>query len=191
MDSGRPSPDTVWRLCGAWIRRTAVRIRDRMPWAEVDDLVQHGAMTALELRCHFDPDRGYAFLSFIRPRVFGSMIDWLRHQGAVARQASIENMPEYQFDNQHYESAIATLIRNENMAALTAGIDTLPDHERTVVSLFYLEEFTNKEVAIAMKISESHATKLRHRAIRRLADGVRGRIASTQRYDLETNLSDL
>jgi RNA polymerase sigma factor (sigma-70 family) len=181
----RPSPEAVWRLCGTWIRRTAVRIRDRMPWAEVDDLVQLGAMTALELRDRFDPAAGYEFLSFVRPRVYGAMIDWLRHQGAVARQATAENMPEYQYDNQHYDLAITILIRMQNMEALMAGIDALPDDERTALSLFYLEEFANKDVAIAMNISEGHATRLRHRAIRRLADGIGAATQPAPRYDLE------
>jgi RNA polymerase sigma factor FliA len=183
--SERPSPETVWRLCGAWIRRTAVRMRDRMPWADVDDLIQQGAMTALELRDRFDPDSGYEFLSFVRPRVFGAMIDWLRHQGAVARQATRENMPEYQFDNQHYDSAIAILIRRRNLQALIVGIDALPDDERTALSLYYLEELANKDVAIAMNISEGHATRLRARAVRRLADGIGDASEPTQRHDLE------
>lgn len=157
-----------------------------MPWAEIDDLVQLGALTALELRDRFDPTAGYEFLTFVRPRVYGAMIDWLRHQGAVARQATAENMPEYQYDNQHYDSAIAIVIRARNIEALMAGIDALPEDERTALSLFYLEEFANKDVAIAMKISEGHATRLRHRAIRRLAGGIGEAIQPMPRYDLET-----
>lgn len=54
------------------------------------------------------------------------------------------------------------------MEGLTQAVGRLDETERTALSLFYLEELTNKEVAVAMAIDESKATRLRKRAIRRL-----------------------
>src|ERR1700748_1969031 len=68
---GIPTPDAVLERAGAWIYRTALRLRQRMPWAEVDDLVQHGIMVALEMRDRNAPERGVPFDIFIKQQCFG------------------------------------------------------------------------------------------------------------------------
>jgi RNA polymerase sigma factor FliA len=161
-----PSSDVVLKQCGAWIYRAARRIRDRMPWADVDELVQQGIMIALEQRERYAPERGVPFLAFIKPRVFGAMIDLMRATGAAARHASAVS----QLGAEDEESALEIIIRQEDRDGLARAVGCLEDDERTVLSLFYLEELTNKEVAVAMAIDESKATRLRKRAIRRLAE---------------------
>lgn len=161
-----PSPQEVLESCGAWINRTARRIRDMMPWADLDDLIQHGVMIALEQREHFDPERGVEFPYFVRRRVFGAMIDLLRHDGVRQRgRVSLED-EEYEYAG---DSAIDVIIKAENFAALTDSIAVLPEMERHVISLFYLEELNNREIAAVLKISESYANKLRNQALKRIA----------------------
>ncbi len=162
-----PSSEVVLKQCGAWIYRAARRIRDRMPWADVDELVQQGIMTALEQRERYAPERGVPFLAFIKPRVFGAMIDLMRAGGAASRTAAA--IFERGAAAAEEESALEIIIREEDMAGLVQAVGSLADDERTVLSLFYLEELTNKEVALAMAIDESKATRLRKRAVRRLA----------------------
>jgi len=160
------SSDAVLKQCGAWIHRAACRIRDRMPWADIDELVQQGIMIALEQRERYMPERGVPFLAFIKPRVFGAMIDLLRAAGAGSRAAaSISELGE-----EDEESALEIIIRQEDMKTLAHAVDSLAADERTAISLFYLEELTNKEVAMVMAIDESRATRLRKRGIRRLAE---------------------
>ncbi|HWA79959.1 MAG TPA: sigma-70 family RNA polymerase sigma factor [Acetobacteraceae bacterium] len=160
------SSDAILTQCGAWIYRAARRIRDRMPWADVDELVQQGIMVALEQRERYMPERGVPFLAFIKPRVFGAMIDLLRSAGTGSRvAASISELGE-----EDEESALEIIIRQEDMKTLAHAVDSLEMDERTAISLFYLEELTNKEVATAMAIDESKATRLRKRGIRRLAE---------------------
>ena len=163
-ESGVPTPEAVFEHAGAWIYRAARRLRQRMPWAEVDDLVQHGIMIALEMRERYDPARGVPFDAFIRPRVFGAMIDVLRGAGTLVRHdaAAFEQQGEIS------PSGLDIILLNEDLSALSSGIAALPDVERTAISLFYYSELTNKEIARVMRIDESRATRLRQRALTKL-----------------------
>lgn len=51
---------------------------------------------------------------------------------------------------------------------LREAMDTLPERERKIVRLYYLESKSLKSIGQSMGISESRASQLRHRAIRRL-----------------------
>ena len=62
------------------------------------------------------------------------------------------------------EVAEQTLVRTKLHEALRA----LPDRERTIVHLYYLQSRSLKSIGRTLGISESRASQLRHRAIRRL-----------------------
>jgi len=51
---------------------------------------------------------------------------------------------------------------------LAHAVDLLPDRERTIVRLYYMKSQSLKSIGTALGISESRASQLRHRAIRRL-----------------------
>ena len=51
---------------------------------------------------------------------------------------------------------------------LHEAVDTLPDREKTIVQLYYMRSHSLKSIGKALGISESRASQLRHRAIRRL-----------------------
>lgn len=51
---------------------------------------------------------------------------------------------------------------------LLEAIEDLPDRERDIIRLYYIESRSLKSIGNAMAISESRASQLRHRAIRRL-----------------------
>ncbi|HYM16338.1 MAG TPA: FliA/WhiG family RNA polymerase sigma factor [Dehalococcoidia bacterium] len=53
-------------------------------------------------------------------------------------------------------------------AKLAKAVDLLPDRERTIVRLYYMKSQSLKSIGLALGISESRASQLRHRAIRRL-----------------------
>lgn len=60
--------------------------------------------------------------------------------------------------------ALGEFLRTELMGA----IEDLPDREREIIRLYYIESHSLKSIGRAMAISESRASQLRHRAIRRL-----------------------
>lgn len=53
-------------------------------------------------------------------------------------------------------------------AKLAQAVERLPDRERTIVRLYYMKSQSLKSIGEALGISESRASQLRHRAIRRL-----------------------
>jgi RNA polymerase sigma factor for flagellar operon FliA len=57
-----------------------------------------------------------------------------------------------------------TLVRR----MLYDAVEQLPDRERTIVHLYYMQSRSLKSIGRALGISESRASQLRHRAIRRL-----------------------
>jgi RNA polymerase sigma factor FliA len=62
---------------------------------------------------------------------------------------------------------------SEIKSILADSIDKLPEKEKTVVSLYYFEELTLKEISAIMKVSESRISQLHTKAILRL----RGKLA--------------
>ncbi len=60
--------------------------------------------------------------------------------------------------------AQSTMVRN----MLHEAVELLPERERTIVHLYYMRAHSLKSIGQALGISESRASQLRHRAIRRL-----------------------
>ncbi|HXH22129.1 MAG TPA: FliA/WhiG family RNA polymerase sigma factor [Dehalococcoidia bacterium] len=60
---------------------------------------------------------------------------------------------------------------------LLAAVDELPERERKIIRLYYIEARSLKSIGRAMEISESRASQLRHRAIRRLRSALARELA--------------
>ena len=60
---------------------------------------------------------------------------------------------------------------------LLEAIDELPEREREIIRLYYIESRSLKSIGRAMEISESRASQLRHRAIRRLRTALSSELA--------------
>jgi RNA polymerase sigma factor for flagellar operon FliA len=62
------------------------------------------------------------------------------------------------------------MVAEETMvrAKLAEAVELLPDRERMIVRLYYMKSQSLKSIGEALGISESRASQLRHRAIRRL-----------------------
>ncbi|NLJ33620.1 MAG: FliA/WhiG family RNA polymerase sigma factor [Firmicutes bacterium] len=69
------------------------------------------------------------------------------------------------------------LAQAEIKEIIAKAIDKLPERERLVVSLYYYEGFTLKEIATTLEVSESRVSQLHTKAILRL----RGRLGSRKK----------
>lgn len=65
-------------------------------------------------------------------------------------------------------SPLESVAVRERKRALAAAVDRLPDRERTVVSLYYHEGLTFKEIGSVLTVSESRAYQLHAQAVTRL-----------------------
>ncbi|MDX2029398.1 MAG: FliA/WhiG family RNA polymerase sigma factor [Blastocatellia bacterium] len=72
-------------------------------------------------------------------------------------------------------SPLAIYERADGRARLIRAIDSLPERERQVVALYYLEELTMKEVGEAMGVTESRVSQIHTQAVMRLRGALRGR----------------
>ena len=61
----------------------------------------------------------------------------------------------------------------ELKSALAAAIDALPDRERMVISMYYYDELTVKEIASVLGVSESRVSQLHTRAMMRMRTDVK------------------
>jgi RNA polymerase sigma factor FliA len=68
---------------------------------------------------------------------------------------------------------LGILIGNERMEALKNAIEKLPYKERLVVSLYYYDELTMKEIGKVMELTESRVCQLHTQAMLRLRSSVR------------------
>ena len=75
---------------------------------------------------------------------------------------SIESqLPEsVDLPNSHGNEPEAELVEEQFMDALAASIGKLPERDRTVVSLYYVEEMNLKEIGAVLEISESRVSQI-------------------------------
>jgi RNA polymerase sigma factor FliA len=66
------------------------------------------------------------------------------------------------------ESPFAVYERRELRQRLAAAVDELPEKERLVVSLYYVEELTMKEIGSVIGVNESRVSQIHSKAVSRL-----------------------
>lgn len=68
--------------------------------------------------------------------------------------------------------------RKETVSALADAIQDLSERERLVVSLYYLDDLTQREIALVLGLSESRVCQLMQQALKRLRQGMAERRAA-------------
>lgn len=66
------------------------------------------------------------------------------------------------------DSPLEACEKNERRQKLSQAIDRLPERERQVIALYYIEELTMKEIGVCLGVTESRVSQLRTQAIVRL-----------------------
>ena len=64
------------------------------------------------------------------------------------------------------EDPLGQLIRVDAVEKLTRALESLPDKQRLVLTLYYYEELTMKEVAQVLEVSESRVSQIHAQALR-------------------------
>lgn len=173
VDNPTPDHATLTALYGNWIKRMALLLKVRMPWADLDELLQWGAIGMLEASNRFDANHGTSFQSFASRRIRGAMIDGLRREGSYRRGQVVLDIDVIDtaayHQNKGPEDPVDILSRQDNRSLLANALRTLPKLEYQVLSLHFYEELNNREIAIALDISEGYASRIRRRALDALA----------------------
>jgi len=173
MSETAPGNADLHKLHGNWIKRTALMLKARMPWAELDELLQWGAIGMLEATRRFDRSLGIDFQAFAARRIRGAMIDGLRREGALRRGESLFDPDVVDSaalkDGTSPEDPLAQLVRADNRVILVEALRKLPPLEYRVIALHFYDEMNNREIAAILEISEGYASRIRKRALEFLA----------------------
>jgi RNA polymerase sigma factor (sigma-70 family) len=182
---GKPDDGELRKLYGNWIKRTALMLKARMPWADLDELLQLGAIGMLEALQRFDSTRGVEFQAFAARRIRGAMIDGLRREGALQRGESVFDAEVIDaaalVSGDSPEDPLSLLTRSDNKRMLVDALRALPQLEYRVLALHFYDDMNNREIAAILDISEGYASRIRKRALEllalRLADQTKGATA--------------
>ena len=85
------------------------------------------------------------------------------------------NVLEY-YREPHNESLIELLHLRETRDIIAAVLESLPDNERFVLSMYYFDELTMKEIGLVLGITESRVSQIHNKAILRLKARLRQRL---------------
>jgi RNA polymerase sporulation-specific sigma factor len=180
MSDSAPDYANLHKLHGNWIKRTALMLKARMPWAELDELLQWGAIGMLEATRRFDRSIGIDFQAFAARRIRGAMIDGLRREGALRRGESLFEPDVVDSaalkDGSSPEDPLAQLMRSDNRVLLVEALKKLPPLEYRVIALHFYDEMNNREIAAILEISEGYASRIRKRALESLAVDLASRV---------------
>ena len=169
----RPNDAELRKLYGNWIKRTALMLKSRMPWADLDELLQLGAVGMLEALQRFDSTRGVDFQAFCSRRIRGAVIDGLRREGALQRGEApfdadkIDTAAMISGDSP--EDPLTQLTRSDDKRLLVAALQFIPPLEYRVLALHFYDEMNNREIAAILEISEGYASRIRKRGLELLA----------------------
>jgi len=206
------------------VKRVAIQLKNKMfPNAELDDLIQAGAIGLIEAASRYNAKKNDSFEAYALLRIRGSMIDdsrkgdWApkgvytkakeislaikRVESRVKRTAKPEEIAqelgvsiiEYHERLNYTNSAKLIDIdyldygRDENpflssgdsnpskeaiegdlKKILAEQISKLPENEKIVISLYYIEELNYREIAETLNVSESRVSQIHSQATSRL-----------------------
>ncbi len=87
----------------------------------------------------------------------------------VSLEEKFDNKSEFDIKTEYREyQPEKVMMDNELKKALAEGIDTLKDRERTIISLYYYEKLTYREISELVGISESRISQIHTKAITKL-----------------------
>lgn len=138
--------------------------------AEAEDIAQEAMVRLWKIAPDWRP--GEALITTWLYRVVSNLAtDRLRHRQR-RRTAPIEDTPEVA---DAAPGVVAGMIEADRIAALQAGLDSLPERQRQAVVLRHLEGLSNPEIAAIMQIGVEAVESLTARGKRALAAALSGR----------------
>ena len=145
-------PRSIRKRISALERAYAELERRLLRPATEDEIAQHLGITLEELDRLLAQARGAGLLS----------LDILLSQDELRCAQSDPVSPQSDTD------PLGQAVYRQAREILAAAIDRLPEKERLVVSLYYYEELTMREISMVMQITESRVSQLHTQAILRL-----------------------
>jgi RNA polymerase sigma factor for flagellar operon FliA len=159
-------------------RMLAARVARRAPASvDLDDLIAAGTEGLIQAADRFDAAAGVPFGSFAHPRVRGAILDVLRAEDHLSRgerrrtRAGLDEHPSHRAAIVALEDAgeiagdpddcpLEAALRNEAHGRLAQAIATLPERSQRILSLYYAEELTLRQIGQELQVTESRVCQL-------------------------------
>src|SRR5450432_2862977 len=152
------------------VKLIARRIHERLPESIcLDDLVSTGVIGLISAIDHFDPGHLVKLKTYAEYKIRGLNVASLEYDSGDQGQDLLHYIPD---DSAELPSTL--LERSELERLLAQSIDGIPEIERTVLSLYYHEELTLREIAQVVHLHESRISQLKSQAILRLRGHMAG-----------------
>lgn len=104
----------------------------------------------------FDANRGVPFAAYAERRIKGSMCDYLRELKWVSRSDE-RTVSSYERDDNSLKDAIEDQPNSDDFNLLT---ECLKDSRKTVLELYYVWGFTQKEIGSKIGVNESRVSQI-------------------------------
>ena len=130
-----------------------------------------------------DLDEFYKILDHLKAANFGKFVA-LNTASAASQEpeSKIAFVPDTSSGDPYHEFQ-----KNELTETLVLAIRNLPDRERHVVSLYYFDEMTMKEIGAVLTVTESRVSQLHTRAMARLREKLSAYMKSKDRDKRESS----
>jgi RNA polymerase sigma factor (sigma-70 family) len=138
--------------------------------AELEDLVQVGAIGLLSASERFDPQRGVPFGSFAAPSVEGAIRHHLRKLAKTNQPLASDEIPE----------GISALVGTDDRLLLRSWLRALGDRDRQIVYLRFHADMTEADIGRELGLSQAQVSRLLAEALVQLRE-VSGSTAASER----------
>lgn len=174
------------------------------PRFDVMDLVEEGRVVAINAAEKYNPDRGTKFITYLTTTLHRELDKYVatnswdlsvpehvqrgrEKKSEIAKTALAVRLDAIQDDSDNGEMPMFTIpsgelspedlmIKNESVDVLMQELDRLPDREKQVISLRYLENKTLKEVAEKMDVAKQTILNWERSGFEQLKSRVRRRL---------------
>ncbi|MCQ1692201.1 RNA polymerase sigma factor FliA [Escherichia coli] len=189
---------SLWQRYVPLVRHEALRLQVRLPASvELDDLLQAGGIGLLNAVERYDALQGTAFTTYAVQRI-GQLEQELGRNATeteVAERLGIDiadyrqmlldtnnsqlfsydewreehgDSIELVTDDHQRENPLQQLLDSNLRQRVMEAIETLPEREKLVLTLYYQEELNLKEIGAVLEVGESRVSQLHSQAIKRL-----------------------
>lgn len=149
------------------------------PSVDVRDLIQSGMIGLLDAGRLYDASYDRNFEIYAVQRIRGAMLDELRSSDNLARPhrekvkrgelddvsiSSFDALLEGGFDIMSNDDPLDRLIKKELVEKAVDYLDGLPDRQKTMMTQYYIDGLTMREISKSIGISETWAC-LQHKEI--------------------------
>lgn len=152
------------------------------PCASVEDLISIGTIGLIKAVNTYCPDKNIKLATYASRCIENEILMFLRKTSSRRNEISIDEPLNVDWDGNELlfsdilgsdSNEVGNAIENEDERKMvTSLVDSLPERERTIMKLRfgmgYDEEFTQKQVADKLGISQSYISRLEKRIISKL-----------------------